>query len=91
MLLIGLFFISVVLLIAGSSLRLLMIVEKLLACGKQTHFSAIVSPAEKIAIFSAGETKAEKCVCSTQAKKLSAYLAGYKLASCAFYAHFLLL
>ena len=37
-----------------------------LACGEQTHFSAFVSPAEKIAIFSAGETKAEKCVCSPQ-------------------------
>ena len=33
-----------------------------LACGEQTHFSAFVSPAGKIAIFSAGETKAEKCV-----------------------------
>ena len=38
------------------------------ACGEQTHFSALASPAEKIAIFSAGEARAEKCVCSPQAK-----------------------
>ena len=38
-----------------------------LACGEQTHFSALVSPAEKKAIFSAGEARAEKCVCSPQA------------------------
>ena len=30
------------------------------ACGEQTLFSALVSRAEKIAIFSAGETRAEK-------------------------------
>ena len=29
------------------------IVQLKLACGEQTHFSALVSPAEKIAIFSA--------------------------------------
>ena len=40
-----------------------------LACGKQTLFSALVSPAEKIAIFSAGETRAEKIVCSPQASE----------------------
>ena len=41
----------------------------MIACGEQTHFSALASPAEKIAIlyFSAGEARAEKCVCSPQA------------------------
>ena len=39
-----------------------------IVCGEQTHFSALTSPAEKIAIFSAGEVRAEKCVCSPQAR-----------------------
>ena len=43
-----------------------MLFHVLLACGEQTHFSAFVSPAEKIAV----ETKAEKCVCSPLAKVL---------------------
>ena len=34
-----------------------------IASGEQTHFSALVSPA----IFSAGKTRAGKCVCSPQA------------------------
>ena len=32
------------------------------------HFSALVSPSEKIAIFSVGENRAEKCVYSPQAR-----------------------
>ena len=35
-----------------------------IACGEQTHFSALASPAEKIGL---GEARAEKCVCSPQA------------------------
>ena len=42
----------------------------LLACREQTLFSAFVSPAEKRALFSAGEIKAEKSVCSPQASDL---------------------
>ena len=45
-------------------------IRQILACGEQTHFSALVSPAEKIAIFSAGETRAEKCVCFPQASRI---------------------
>ena len=46
--------------------------EHRVACGEQTHFSAFISPAEKIALFSAGEARAEKCVCSPQAKHRAA-------------------
>ena len=44
-----------------------------LACGEQTLFSALVSPAEKIAIFWAGKTRAEKIVCSQQASEHTFY------------------
>lgn len=38
---------------------------------EQTYFSALVSRSEKIAIFSARETRLEKCVCFPQANSCS--------------------
>ena len=43
--------------------------DKEFTLGEQTPFSALVSPAEKIAFFSAGETRAERLVCSPQASE----------------------
>ena len=50
-----------------------------LACGEQTHFSALASSAEKIAIFSAGEARAEKCVCSPQASLFPTHMTMFVL------------